>query len=209
MPLFRIADKNVLFIHVPKTGGTSVERALSTLAPMSLHGQGDKGLRIRADKGQSRPVPMQHLHGRLLEAIFAPQFIDYAFMIVRDPVERMISEYKHSRALDRVETRWGFSSWLRLSLRVARAMPEFRNNHFRPQSEFACFGARVFHFEDGLGRAMTHVGDELGVLIPALPHERRSASEVVKVTASDRAFIERAYADDFANFGYIPARVRA
>lgn len=208
MPLFRIAGKNVLFIHVPKTGGTSVEQAMAAVAPMSLHGFGDKSLRIRTAQGQSRAVPMQHMHARLLEAIFTPQFIDYAFVVVRDPVERLISEFKHSRALGRAETRWGFSRWLRLSLAIRRAIPEFRNNHFRDQSDFPCLGARVFRFEDGLARAMAYVGDDLGVLIPPLPHERRSPPEKVTVTARDRALIERAYAKDYENFGYLRAGVR-
>ena len=42
MPLFRINNKNVLFIHVPKTGGTSIECALSELSTMSFHSRNGK-----------------------------------------------------------------------------------------------------------------------------------------------------------------------
>ena len=45
MPAYRIHNKNVLFIHVPKTGGTTVESFLETHGKMSLHNQGVKLLK--------------------------------------------------------------------------------------------------------------------------------------------------------------------
>ena len=40
MPVFAINGKSVLSIHVPKTGGTTVEKVLSQHGPMSLHSNG-------------------------------------------------------------------------------------------------------------------------------------------------------------------------
>lgn len=207
MPLFRISGKNVLFIHVPKTGGTTVEKVLAKVAPISLHGLGNKSMRVLMGSGKlSRGIPLQHLHAKLLESIFAPGFIDYAFIIVRDPVSRMVSEYRHSRALGRPETRFGFSRWLRISHMISSRLPEFRNNHFRPQAEYPCFGAEVLRFEDGVPEALARVAGKLGVALPAIPHERRSEAYEVVVTDADRAFIADIYADDYSAFGYVRGR---
>lgn len=203
MPLFRIAGKNVLFIHVPKTGGTSVEQAMAAVAPMGLHSLNSKAKRLRfADGLLSRQVPLQHFHKTFLEDMFAPSLVDYAFMIVRDPVSRMVSEFKHSKVIGRIETRLGFSRWLRLQLVLNQLLPNHSNNHFRPQADFLCFGARVFRFEDGLQCALDEVGRDLGVKFPEVPHARRSEADAVSVSPRDRALIARAYGQDYAQFGF-------
>jgi len=203
MPAYRINGKNVLFIHVPKTGGTSVERFLAGVSPVSLHNGGVKLLRPVRDARFTRSLPLQHFHGALLEAMFAPGFFDYAFMIVRDPLDRMTSEYRHSLKLGRIDTRLAFDSWLRLSLAIARAAPNLRNNHYRPQADFICFGAEVFKFEQGVGQIMAQVAERLGVAPPAsVPHERRSQGPEIAVSAASRERIRKAYAGDYAKFGY-------
>lgn len=205
MPLFRIAGKTVLFIHVPKTGGTSVENALSKLAPMSMHSRGRKENRLRmGGERQGRGIPLQHLHAAPLAALLDPALVDYAFLIVRNPVDRLISEYRHSRELGRPETLFGFSAWLRFSLAVARQVPGFRNNHFRPQSDFACFGAKIFRFEDGLAASVKQVAADLGVEVPPLSHDRPSQKFEVAVRDGDRSLIRQWYKTDFEMFGYSP-----
>ena len=89
MPAYRIRNKNVLFIHVPKTGGTTVESFLETHGKSSLHNQGVKLLKPLSDSFLTRSLPLQHFHADLLVAMFAPDFFDYTFMIVRDPLERL------------------------------------------------------------------------------------------------------------------------
>ena len=88
MPIYRINNRNVLFIHVPKTGGTSVERYLGLYAQPALHNQGAKLLRPVKDATFTPALAMQHFHAELLEAMFPPDFFDYAFMVVRHPAAR-------------------------------------------------------------------------------------------------------------------------
>jgi hypothetical protein len=205
MPLFRINNKNILFIHVPKTGGTSIETALSHLSPMSFHSRDGKQLKSLLDGPFSRGLPLQHFHARLLEACLDQSLIDYAFMVVRAPVARLVSEYRHSRARGRLDAKMAFSPWLRFSLAAAKIDPNFRNNHFRPQTDFACFGADVYHFEAGLENCLSPVAARLGVndYLP-LPHERASEPFPVTITPQDRSLIAEAYAADYARFHYEP-----
>jgi hypothetical protein len=205
MPLFRINNKNVLFIHVPKTGGTSIEYALSLLSPMCFHSRDGKRLKSLLDGRFSRSLPLQHFHARLLEVCLDQNLIDYAFMVVRAPLARIISEYRHSRARGRLDAKMPFSQWLRFSLAAARFDPSFRNNHFRKQSDFYCFGADVFQFEAGLRNCLAPVAARLGVNENLhLPHERASEPFPVRITSKDRKLIAETYAADYERFNYEP-----
>ncbi len=205
MPVFRINNKNVVFIHVPKTGGTSVETTLAQFSPMGLHSRMGHQLKAVNDGIFTRAIPLQHFHGGLLEACLDPGLVDYAFMIVRSPAQRLISEYRHCRArMKRLDARLPFSAWLRLSLRIAKLEPGYRNNHFRPQVEFRCFNAEVFRFEDGLQPAMQKIASRIGLGPIDVPHARQSPSVPVELTPKDRAYIAKTYAADYEVFGYEP-----
>lgn len=79
MPLHRIGDKIVLFVHIPKTGGSTMEAWLHDLGPRALR---------YPKKGEGLLTPPQHFHAALLERIVPPEFYDDAFCIVRDPLDR-------------------------------------------------------------------------------------------------------------------------
>jgi hypothetical protein len=203
MPIYRINEQRVLFIHIPKTGGTSVESFLRDYSPEGMHNQGNKIVRPVSGTLFSSSVPLQHFHARLLEAVFPENFFDYAFMIVRDPVARAVSAYRHSRALGRPEGRLSFSHWLRLMLPVTRKLPYVRNNHMRAQTEFECFGAKVFHFEAGMPQILSQIANDLGLPAPEdVPHKRRIEGDVPEVSEADRALIKAHYERDFIAYSY-------
>lgn len=203
MPAYRINNKNVLFIHVPKTGGTTVETFLSSNSSQSLHNAGVKLLRPVASARLTRSLPLQHFHAELLEGIFAPDFFDYAFVIVRDPMERMKSEYRHSRELRRLDTWLPFDQWLTLTLGLATVAPNLRNNHYRPQVDFPCFKAEIFRFEGGMENIVGRLAERLGLPRPAaIPHERRTEEIAMAVSAASRARVRKFYASDYETFGY-------
>jgi hypothetical protein len=201
MPVFAINGKSVLFIHVPKTGGTTVEKVLSQFGPMSLH-DGGKGFRDQFRGGWlSKPVPLQHLHGALLKRLLLPGQFDLVFMMVRDPVQRMISEYRHSRNLARPEAMLPFSNWLRMSLSLARMDPAFRNNHFRSQADYRIDGAKILHFEDGMLSCLNEISAAIGLpKLKDLPHERRSKNYLAEPSTRDIGLIHEAFAADYKMF---------
>ena len=203
MPAYRIRNKNVLFIHVPKTGGTTVESFLETHGKSSLHNQGVKLLKPLSDSFLTRSLPLQHFHADLLVAMFAPDFFDYTFMIVRDPLERLKSEYRHSRALGRIDTRLNFEHWLRLMLGLTIFAPNLRNNHFRLQSQFKCFNAEVFKLESGMEHILGSVCARLGLPAPGkIPHERKMTGSSFEVTPLAKARIRAVYDADYRMFSY-------
>ena len=203
MPAYRINNKNVLFIHVPKTGGTTVESFLETHGKMSLHNQGAKLLKPFSDSFLIRALPLQHFHAELLVAMFAADFFDYTFMIVRDPLQRMKSEYRHSRALGRLDTRLNFEHWVRLMFGLTAFAPTLRNNHFRPQSQFKCFNAEVFKLEDGMEHILGSVCIRLGIPAPGkIPHERKMIDSDFEVTSAAKAKVQAVYDADYRMFSY-------
>ena len=91
MPLYRFHNRLVLFVHIPKTGGTSVEHYLRELGQSAfVHGRKIPGLSMTP----------QHFHARIYQRILPPSFYDYAFCIVRNPLDRLVSEFKMRRDAD-------------------------------------------------------------------------------------------------------------
>jgi len=195
MPIARINNKLILFIHVPKTGGSSIEKHLERHSPLSFYGQIGPPI---------IPCSSRHFHGELLTDLFPDTVFDWSFMMVRHPLKRILSQYRYqTRKPSPVWNQVSFSIWLRYILHRQRINPYYRDNHFRPQHEFEAFGAEVFRLEDGLaaplGRlnALTGV-DETDDVIWA----NQTAQKDVKITTEDRALIFKTYKEDFHRYGY-------
>jgi len=204
MPVYRINNKTVLFIHVPKSGGTSIDAWLTAHAAACLHNRLQRLFSVHDGLGLDWQLPMQHFHAEVLERMFAPGFFDYVFMVVRDPLERLKSEYRHIRALPlRIDTWLPFAVWARLMLWLARRAPSFARNHLRPQSDFVCFNAEVFRFEDGLEHIIKTVAERLDLPEPQdIPHKRNLADEDIPVSPRTARALRTAYARDYDAFGY-------
>ncbi len=197
MPLFEINGRRILFIHVPKNAGTSITGLLSRYSAPRLDGK------LRLYGKTFRP---RHLHGELLEQILHPGMVDYAFMVVRDPVARMVSEYFYQRRPGTSELRWqrftGFDAWLDYSLWRSSADPGYWENHFRPQSAFACFGCEVFRLEDGMSAISARLSAVTGQPIADVPTLNSHPKAKLTPGAGARSRIIERYRTDFDRFGY-------
>jgi len=198
VPFIEKNGVRLLFIHVPKTGGTSVENWLASLAPLQFfcHGLPDF----------SRCTP-QHYRMRDFRTIFQPGYFDYAFMIVRDPYARIESEYRMQNALAGggfFKAGPHFSLWLEQGLRNQKINPHHLDNHLRPQWEFGGDEVEVFKFEAGLERALVRAAELLGVAAPEeLPRELSTGGhDRVHWDRVDRILVEEHYHRDFEEFSY-------
>ena len=90
MPLFTKQGQAVLYIHVPKTGGTSVEHFFigNGFAADYMDTGGPKSL------NQFRRCPPQHMHAEQILAVLRPSRCGYVFATVREPLARIVSEYR-------------------------------------------------------------------------------------------------------------------
>lgn len=217
MPLARIGGRVLLFVHIPKTGGTSIEAYMRAQGAVALHGQAAAWSR----------VPLQHLHREAWREATPPGFWDAGFAVLRDPKARLISEFRmraeplspklrplgwlraaRNRAAGRptygvrLEGRiefLDFDGWVERAFAATRRDPMFRSNHLRPQADFVDDTLTLFRFEDGLEPVFRWIDAAAGA--PPAPgpfHERRSDPIPVTCSAATDAAIRAFYAADYA-----------
>lgn len=199
MPLLHHQGKTVFFAHVPKTGGTSVQDYLiRRFGALSMLGrQSQKGPR-----GTSLINSAQHLSAQDLEEIL-PADLNWTFAVVRDPIDRALSEYRFQRGSSRVSN-FGFSTWLRIMIFAARCEPRIYDNHIRPQADLLPPGTEVFHLEDGLDEIILRLDEIFNEKTPDLniPHLLKSTNSPIAISREDVALISNFYHADYVRFGY-------
>lgn len=198
MPIFRIGQKNILFLHIPKAGGTSIEAWLSA--------QSSESFRLRR-KNSFFPCVPQHFHGEIISLLFSPDFFDYSFCVTRNPYDRLLSEYNyrmsHRKRLDRLFPTPNFCTWVRRTFWRYRQDPFVYSNHIRPQSEFMIQGTEFFHLESGLEDVQRRLAELTGTALPdAIPTANRSTKRETVVDPEIAQEISNFYAEDFTKFGY-------
>lgn len=211
MPSLSLPDRLIWFAHCPKAGGTSIEQFMVATwgdAVGHLHWGWDLWWRRGGWREANPPNSPQHLTWTDA-AQCLPRSPDLVFAVVRDPVRRMLSEYRWQRHRRR-GTRAGkilaylpFPIWLRLMLAMAGRNPYAFDNHFRPQADFIPTGAHVFRLEDGLEGVTRWLTEAAGYprsdgLAPhAIP-----SGPAPRISARDRGLIGQFFATDYARFGY-------
>jgi len=203
MPVFFKGRRRILFIHVPKAGGTSIETFFEANGFKTSY----------LDRGESseslnevRRCSPQHMHAALLRALFNTAAFDYSFITVRHPVSRLLSKFVmetgETQSVARLE------DWILRDFSRVFADPAFMDNHLRPQSDFLLPQAKVFKLEDGFGPDfVARLKAESGFDFPAPVigremHARLGKPDFKLVQPAIRDLITTYYAQDFVTFGY-------
>lgn len=199
MPFVQIGTKRLLYLHVPKTGGGTVEEWLRTLAPLQFHSVGmPTALRCTP----------QHLRMSDFRELFGDGYFDHVVMTVRNPYDRIASEYR-MRAVLGGKGFWNafpsFSLWLEQVLEAAAKNPFHLDNHIRPQWHFTGSGVEILRYEDGLPTILDRTARLLEVPPPKeIPrvHDTSDSGVEVRWDLADRLLVQNFYARDFELFGY-------
>lgn len=150
MPLLQHQDRSVFFIHIPKTGGSSLYEA-------NLRRQ---DVTIEVWDRQGTPCTPQHYEIKLLEERW-PAYREHSpFTIVRDPWSRTCSEFQWANR----NPQWAaMDEWLDAKLRAyLKGSDQYiLDNHLRPQREFVGDHVQIFAF-DHYARAQHYVEQKLG-----------------------------------------------
>lgn len=199
MPIFRIKQKNVLFVHIPKTGGETVERYLGQHSEIGFFHPW-----MNQTYYQCTP---QHFDAEMLAPLFPASFIDYRFAFIRHPLDRLVSAYKMrmGRRFRNGDDFPEFDEWFTKFSTILDTKPRVLDNHLNKQSAFIEDTTKVFRFEDGIIDNLKQVQDDLGVTFDFSRniHRQKSHSDI-QVTISDDHItrIAEFYAEDFAAFNY-------
>ncbi len=116
-------QKIVFYAHVPKTGGTYVE-------DLFVANGYKKNFWCGAPKRSGLQVSFQHFERQRYEACLNFSVIEYAFITVRHPIDRLLSEYRNSGKNMDIE------QWVRNIRNALVRNPDYLDNHFRPQLDF-------------------------------------------------------------------------
>lgn len=220
-------EYKIIFIHVPKCAGTSVESVLSgtvdsfsfankklefytesltptSLASLPLDKFTDKEFRLCASKNK------QHYTYRELAKILSEDVLDsyQKITVVRNPYDRLVSEYHFCEGSVKIHK--DFNNFVRTAL----ALEEYKRNwlydgHLETQTSFLInekgnFSSidKIFKFED-LNTCFDYLNNITGKIYK--PHARRSNnrdSYEKYYTPELKELVYNFYKEDFINFNY-------
>ena len=195
MPVFTKDDSKVLFIHVPKTAGSSINKLfLNNGYERTYYSESSR----EPYKGLCGP---QHMDADLLKEEFDLSEFDYIFSVFRDPIDRHLSEFTWAP--------WGlagrdiytpdlFEDWCTKIFSSYKQSPYQFDNHIRPQQEFYVEGMDVYDYDD-ISNLTSKLANKIGLEDVELPYERSSRKDsdyvIYDTTVS---VIEEFYSEDYA-----------
>lgn len=217
MPYFKKLE--LLFLHIPKTGGTSCSKWLIDHGYNNIEFYTEWKTFVWERRKNPQFVTQQHMTFSELQPSFP---IRYILIIVRHPVTRLFSEYMyikyHLKAAYQLEKIWtplldsinlstfdGFihsilsdmNRWTRLNIAL--------DNHLRLQSDYLVHERmNIFRFEEMFPRlsfflqSITHINT-----LDPLPHELENPKkEKFQCHPLTWERIVHVYLQDFIQFGY-------
>lgn len=214
MPVFRKDGKNILFIHIPKTGGSSIDTVFRASGYEMHFVDGEVG---EGTINNLRRCTPQHMHGAMLHQTFKLHRFDVIFMIVRDPIARFRSEYlwrKRERKHIPVDAE-SVQKWADNSFAKFATDSYTYDNHLRPQADFLVPGVKVYHIEDGMDSILADLNASYGLELQEEAPRIREGTTKAGISSRDVAIspalegrVKQFYRRDYEQFGY-PGAPRA
>ncbi|CAH7428144.1 hypothetical protein VCHA48O428_90027 [Vibrio chagasii] len=198
MPII-VNDKNeiILFSHIPKNGGTSVENALKNNYEMTLYNH-DSSYFING-------VSPQHIEYRVLSKIIPTKMIEKSFAVVRNPVNRIVSEYKYTVERNRrIKLLFDINEFVSFSIKKSQGNRKFQDNHIRPQVDFVFDGMSIYKLETDMGSLSNDLKSKFDFYFASeIPHSNKSTHKVdEELSDASLKVISEYYKEDFERFGY-------
>lgn len=195
---------SILFLHVPKCGGSSI------VETFAANGYSPQLLMRGLPPQECLVVSPQHQTFSSLKDFIRVEKLTDIFILVRNPYERIKSEFNWTFRDTTTEHRPDFSEWILESLALASEDRSHADNHFRPAINFVDINTpvKVFRLEDGIELAIEFFLQEAGDSLPTkISHEKNSAkfpNSCDSLNFNNKALdkINTFYKYDFAAFGY-------
>lgn len=206
MPVFAKGERTVLFVHVPKAGGSAVESLFTADGWKMTYRD---GVMRKGGANWYRRCSPQHMHAAPLRETFRLERFDAIFMLVREPIARFRSEYVMRNAKGLRTDAASVDAWAEKQLHNFQRDPYILDNHLRPQVEFLLPGALVHRLEDGLDTLVESLNRLHALDLPLEVPRRRDSSEIAGVSSSEVEIspglnlrLRALYAQDAHAFGY-------
>lgn len=211
MPLFIKDSKRALFVHIPKTAGTSVETAFLDCGydKQFLHRPG------KGDGPDKKPCNPQHWHQELIRENIYPVLDGrsfFEFAIVRNPFTRLISEmmWKNSGGsnFDKDEFFKSLDKFGCNGMRTYKTANFHGDNHWRPQREFVGPNTVVFKYEEIKYQAWADLKmrfnlEELKTEFTHISLDKARPTKMnIEPTQEFKELYTEIYGEDHKQFGY-------
>lgn len=207
MPLYQYkdisAERTFYFVHIPKAGGAAINSYFKKVGLKAFF-EHDY---FKPAEAYLRVIP-SHYDYETADRLFRLDRM-YSFAVVRNPVRRLVSEYKFRVQrfnLPPEIKQLPFKEFLKFAVAKLDKDPDFWKGHFRPQHHFV--GPKIkkiYRYEDGLDNVVRHVFADNGLKIDGtidVPTVNKTKSQPVEIDDETIGFIARNYGEDFKRFGY-------
>jgi len=181
-------EPEYIFIHINKTGGSSIEKALN--------------------------LPFEHLTAmeKIQEVGIEKWQKKFTFAFIRNPFDKVCSHYRYRVKTNQTQLKTNplsFSEWVRLS--YAEHDPYYYDNPkmFMPQTKWLCdtegklLVNKVYQFNN-LHAEFSKFCKTFNIVDAQLPHLKASSSVDYRTfyDRSSKAIVERCFASDLKLFNY-------
>ncbi len=187
-------DKKVIFLHVPKTGGTTIKRIFD--------------IQLLHDSNPATNPSPQHLTCKMLrEYIGNKKYSDYyKFVFVRNPWARILSSYFWRQTLPKKRPILPFNEFINNVEQVVGRQQYYDQefgDHFIPQVEYTSDVDDIFRFED-FANGIEKIASRLGVTIVKIPPKKPKYYDNYWEYYNDytRKVVARVYRNEIHEFGY-------
>lgn len=203
MPLYTDSKKQpLLFLHVPKTGGTTIEAWLESIhenAPQFLN---------KAPAKNTQLTPQHYGYEHLTE-LLGDQHKEplFKFTVVRNPYTRLESEFFYRAQMRAINLGPNpermFSAWVCDVIQRATVCPDIYDNHLRSQIYYYNIDVNVYKFEEGLEEIISKIALKLNVAPPKTVNSKKVGKKK-PVVWSNKALclVNNFYHEDFRQFNY-------
>lgn len=195
MPVYSKNNKYILFIHIPKSGG-------STLSKVLINKGWDESFCIRKKTLENIKYlncSSQHFHRETIKKIFNLNKFDKIFTIVRNPFERLKSEY-YWQLKQNIVSNTLPKEWLNNVFDEYKENKFIYDNHIRPQNEFILEKAKIFKLEEGMDKVYEFI---LGNNIIKLKKQIKLKKSDYKILIEEDFLKLKTQIDDFYAEDYI------
>jgi hypothetical protein len=212
MPIFSNAKRSILFIHIPRAGGMSIEDLFlqNYWIPDLLHYH-SKGIIL----GPYYNCTPQHVHAEILKQIPASALIKEnilvettSFTVVRNPIERFKSEINFQLASEKFPNT-PYDTIANILIDAYEKNNYVFDNHLRPQHEFILENTKIFKFEDTIHNIRNILNETFDLELIEKEVFQNELSSKSGVRTSDIVLssetlnkIQDLYKKDFEIFGY-------
>lgn len=204
MPVFHKNGFYILHVHVPKTGGGSI---LELFQGNGFDVHFSDRSSVKTGINSIRSCSPQHYHAGLIRQTLRLERLNYIFLTVRHPIDRIKSEFIWRNRGPKTNA----SPWINRTLDTYKSDKFIYDNHIRPQKEFWIEGADVIKSESDVISEITErlrIASDISVDPAGTGNAHVSSSFSVKtvndveINAATERRVRDFYQKDFEFFGY-------